>query len=321
MSHYINVHFYLVIVVLVIYFPRDIVSFSLTKIGHVPTNGAAGFEQFAIRNKSYLISANFWDGVDRSMGAYSTMYSIERFEDSKIHFQQIQQMRSRGAHGADHFIYDTGLRTINLVVIPSYYGCERGVSCASTIVYCFYCNPIQNYLEPEFTEAAQIQSSGPSQTDHFSHSDRTYIVVAENFVSSLAVHQLFSNTNEEGIIQLETVKTQTLPVTGVAACAIAAIGDKLLLIGASYYDNGWETHSPVFSFNPVTNMFNPNPIQNIPTTGAHDVETIEYEGNHYLCFSEDRSKDSVLISSNVDLSYCYQSYILMMLIINMNFCD
>jgi hypothetical protein len=60
------------------------------------------------------------------------------------------------------------------------------------------------------------------------------------------------------------------------------------------------TKSMVFRLEPIDDTrFAFYPHQTIFTSGAHDAETISFNGMHFLFFSEDRSDSSTEISSHV----------------------
>ena len=275
---------------------NDNSSFRMREVGSIITLGGAGFEAFRIDGETFLASANFWDGVSGDMSAYSSVHAVRQGVDDDLTFPLVQKMMTYGAHGADHFVVnfyadsqDTQL--MDILVVPSYYGCNRGDSCPSTHVYYNW-----DKILRQFTSVLMLNTSGPSQSDHFSRHGDFFLVISENFVSALTVFQLAVNS-ENNDVSLTAVKTQGLHVPGIAACAIAEIDERLYLIGASYHNNGWQTFSLVYKWNDSDRSF--YEVQRIRTTGAHDVETIEYMNQHFLIFSEDRSRDSVRISSNV----------------------
>lgn len=103
------------------------------------------------------------------------------------------------------------------------------------------------------------------------------------------------NNNLKPKIKVE--KTQEFLIPGVASCATITINNELYLIGASYYNIGWETISIVYKFNNIDKLFYKH--QSILTTGPHDVETISFNGKYFLFFSEDRNDISSHINSNM----------------------
>ena len=77
-------------------------NFSLTKAADIKTFGAAGFEFFAIGARSFICSANFWDGVDPLMRAQSQIFEIFSHE-RMLSFQILDEFTTMGAHGCDYF--------------------------------------------------------------------------------------------------------------------------------------------------------------------------------------------------------------------------
>ena len=198
-----------------------------------------------------------------------------------------------------------------MLVIPSYYGCERGDSgsaCSATHIY-YNWDPISL----KFVDTLSVVSSGPSQSDHFTTaSNVTYLLLAENFASQLSVYRLSTSTFSSSSSispfraqrpMLHAEKIQSIPVPGIAACATTVIDSIIHIIAASYHDSGWQTHSPVYLWNETLLSF--SLLQTLPTIGAHDAETIEFQVNHFLVFSEDRNKDTVHISSNVSSLFIF----------------
>ena len=152
--------------------------YSITKAGDIKTFGAAGFEFFTIGEKSFICSANFWDGIDRDMKANSQIFEVFSYE-GELNFQPLDEFTTMGAHGCDYFsmknqhygkkslLYKCNILSkfvmfhLNLVTVPSYYGCkenERTDSCKNVHVLRYHDN--QN----RFEVVNEISSRGPSQT-------------------------------------------------------------------------------------------------------------------------------------------------------------
>ena len=261
----------------------------LVPAGIVQTRGAAGFSAFSVQNLTFLASANFWDGVDNNMSANSTVHKVE-YSENGLNFALVQNMYSRGAHGLDYFevpsFADNAQEIHRCLLIPSYYYCAVGTKCPATKVY-LWVNSIG-----KFTEAAAIDSAGPSQTAHFRVGKKVFITIAENFASVISIHELKS---VNGV--LTTSLVQELGVAGVAACAVHTINQRVYLVAASYHDRGWRTRSKVYIFDDNSHQF--VEVQQLSTHGAHDVEIVEFRGRHFLFFAEDRDNTGPLINSNV----------------------
>ena len=256
------------------------------------TYGAAGAEYFSIDNVSYMAVANFWDGVDPTMGAFSRVYEVIFDAADTISFRLVQQFLSHGAHGVDFFSINLHHEMFHLLVIPNYYACDRNQpTCISTKVYQW------NRDTSMFIEAFGLPGAGASQTDHFTYLDFTYLVVVENFQSQMSVYKLLYSYDNKSRTIIQPKKIDLLPLSGAAACAISNINGDVYLVGASYYDNGWSTESIVYLFNPTNEKF--MNYQKLATYGAHDAETIYYNGSYFLFFSEDRNQHTPLVSSKV----------------------
>lgn len=46
----------------------------LHEVAKIKTDGAAGFEHFTEGQSHFLVVPNFWDGIDRNMGADTKVY-------------------------------------------------------------------------------------------------------------------------------------------------------------------------------------------------------------------------------------------------------
>ena len=303
-------------------------SLTLTQVGSITTQGGAGFEHIILDKKHYIASANFWNGIDTKMSAQSSLHAVEQLSSSNglLSFPSVQSFMSYGGHGVDHFRVhvrnsmveeresmdevEVGvgecregsicgwIQEMDLLVIPSYYGCKRGqTECNATHVYYHWNSSIH-----QFMDSISIPSSGPSQTDHFSTNRNSYLLIAENFINQLTMYRMDAMRIGTDDIDLQAVKVQGVIVPGIAACATAVIDGNTYVIAASYHDRGWQTTSTVYRLDEDSDALVIH--HTIPTTGAHDVETIEYHGNHFLIFSEDRNSESVLISSNVSDIEC-----------------
>jgi hypothetical protein len=88
-----------------------------------------------------------------------------------------------------------------------------------------------------------------------------------------------------------------MSLNGVAAICVSNIDGNIILVGASYHNEGWETKSPVYILDKDNQAF--HLVQSIPTVGAHDVDNFYYKGNHFLIFSEDRNSKTSRIQSGV----------------------
>lgn len=280
---------------------------SLQHVGSIRTEGGAGFESIEMDGKHYIASANFWNGVDRKMGAESSLHSIELGENGHLQFPIMQRFISQGGHGADHFRVpltrphissargdeESGLRQFTeVLVIPSYYGCDRGdLMCNATNIYYHWDSHIH-----QFASTLSLQSSGPSQTDHFYSKESVFLIISENFVNSLSLYRMASVATVTEVT-LQAVKIQSITVPGIAACATDVIDGVVYVITASYHDRGWQTTSTVYRWDNEVEILKTH--QTLSTTGAHDAETIEYQEKHFLVFSEDRNRDTVLIDSNI----------------------
>jgi hypothetical protein len=264
-------------------------SVHLVPAGFVETRGAAGFSSFSFGNITYLVSANFWDGVDKKMAAYSTVH-IVKYTQNDLNFELAQSIYSRGAHGVDYLEIPSfdhiDQEVKKCIVIPSYYYCEVGKKCPATKIY--------SWVDAigKFTEAVAIDSTGPSQTVHFRVGRRVFIAIAENFASVVSIYELRS---VGGVITSSAV--QELGVAGAAACAVHTIAGCVYLVAASYHDKGWQTRSKIFALEESSLQF--QEVQQIITHGAHDAEMIEFRGRHFLIFAEDRDSGGSLINSNV----------------------
>jgi hypothetical protein len=183
------------------------------------------------------------DGVDRTMGAFTTVHSVEHGDNiGDVSFPVIQKIFTRGAHGADYFSMvqrspqGNFIGGLDFITIPNYYYCERDSKCNATALYQW------DILTHQFYEVATIPSSGPGQTDHFTNSYGTFIIIAENFANRLSIYRVNATIEKKVAVSMQKVVVslhQMLELNGVASCAIAQIDGIFYLIGASYHDRGW----------------------------------------------------------------------------------
>lgn len=278
-----------------------------TRLQHVltlPTLGSAGFTYFTQDLKSFLVSANFWDGKDTSMGAYSTLFQLQfhrkqsQTNDMVVHdvsFEMKQRFYGRGAHGVEVVDIPNTSESPSkrYLMFPNYYQCNTESNtqhCASLFIYQYH------ELKQQFVIFHKLMTSGPSQTTSFTSHGFTYLVVAENFASFLSLYQ-FTATSLTLLNQVE--------VAGIAAVAAITLSsssqEEIHIFSASYYDDGFsQTRSKVFRFNPQTKSF--EQLQVLLTNGAHDVEAINYHGQTFVHFSEDKDNNGPRIRSQVRLS-------------------
>ena len=280
---------------------------SISQIATIRTHGNAGFEFFSIDSIPYLAIANFWDGSDRSMGAFSEVISLHNNQQQSVmNYSKIMEIRTQGAHGADYFetplITDSSTPKVRrFLVFPNYYGCEeKNVPCKATTIL------VWNEETNQFDFFQSLRSDGPSQSDHFSIFNVQYLVLAENFSGKVSIYRYHERTD---IFVLE----QVLRCPGVAAIAVIVLQDHILLAAASYYDadNNWYTRSPIFIWQFTRNGNSPHRsnfqlMQQLPTQGAHDVEMIYVQDFHpngedglFMFFSEDRNHQGSRIDSQM----------------------
>jgi hypothetical protein len=118
--------------------------------------------------------------------------------------------------------------------------------------------------------------------------------VAENFANRVTIY-VFS------LESLNFEHFQTIHCTGVAALALSHSIEKedetIFLALASYHDDGWQTNSLVYRKG--SDEVNFKFVQRLSTQGAHDAEMINYKGETFLFFSEDRNETSAMIKSQL----------------------
>lgn len=95
-------------------------------------------------------------------------------------------------------------------------------------------------------------------------------MIAENFGSEVTVHKLLNRNPSGPVHDVVARHLQSLPIPGVAGCAVLEINSSWYLIAASYHDNGWRTQSKVFEFDARREAF--VEIQSLDSYGAHDAE-------------------------------------------------
>ena len=128
--------------------------------------GCAGFEFFEFGSAAYIASANFWDGHNEFMAANSSLFQVRVRSDINgkvdLNFHLTQEFLTHGAHGVDHFRLASESSFKEILIIPSYYECERSNhGCKSTLIYSW------NQFYHKFENVKSLKSGGPSQTDHF----------------------------------------------------------------------------------------------------------------------------------------------------------
>jgi EPTP domain len=275
-------------------------SIALREVASLATAGCAGFEHTVVRGANLLVAANFWDGVAPDMGADSVVYRIDS-SGRDLALKELQRIRGRGAHGADSF----AVGAERFLAIPSYYGCgsDRGPakdSCKSTQVLRF---DASRALEGGAGRGAgarrrRLATSGPAQTVSFAARDGTpFVVVGENFNDHVVLYRGSAAAGEPFALS----KHQSLRVPGAGSMAVAEAGDELLLVAASYHDNGWSTRSRVFradARSPAADLRFAE-SQTIDTNGCHDVELQRVGGELFLFLSEDRSPTGTRIESSL----------------------
>ena len=92
----------------------------------LPSLGSAGLKFFTDKKKkSFIASANFWDGVSRDMSAMSTVHDLTIMNDELLSVSSpVMNISTKGAHGIDAFETVDGTK---MVVIVNYYGCGGSV--------------------------------------------------------------------------------------------------------------------------------------------------------------------------------------------------
>jgi hypothetical protein len=285
----------------------------------VITHSATGFEYFRVGDHAFLAVANFWDGKSPDMEADSHVYSIS--ESSKPGFQSVVfSRRHKGAHGVDSF---QTLGGESFLVIPGYYDCGGNLeevqhtdklACLSTHVYSVESGGGDTV---KFTDFLSLKTAGPSQVDHFHWRGVTWMVVAENFADTVKIYR-FRTPQESGLPYGQFLPVQTLLCAGAAAVATATLADdRVILVCASYYydgwDDAWDTDSPVYVVDPadwpedgmsledaLLPIFHQKPIQYIPGHGVHDADIfVTGTGDVFLFMSEDRNASSSRIESHL----------------------
>ena len=267
---------------------NDHLQIKLTAVASIQTQGNAGWESFRINNSDYLSVANFWNGYSQDMSATSTVYNLSKLNNT-LELIKIFEFPSRGGHSVDFFEISESSKYL---VTTNYYQCipESDVPCDSITIYKW------NENLQTFNLFQYLKSKGPSQTDHFYFNNKHYIVVADNFANEIIIF-IFDTSL---ILWLEY---QRLPCIGIAAIAIAEMNNTngIILIGASYHNEGWSTQSFVYQMNHskynIHNQF--ILIQEINTYGAHDAELQFYNQQLFLFFSEDRNEQTSRIQSNL----------------------
>lgn len=218
------------------------------------------------------------------------LVTASRARGAPLYLTRTDAILGRGAHGADTFEFGGRL----LATIPSYYGCgsARGPAspdCASTEVLAFA--PEKSAFQRAFT----LATAGPSQTAHYvARGGAAFIIVAENFNDQICFFEVLRTG--------QPAKRGCVDVPGAGAMAVAEAGDDIILVAASYHDNGWSTRSRVFIADARgvgAGALAIKETQQIPTRGAHDAELALLDGALYLFFAEDRDDASPRIESSV----------------------
>ncbi len=216
----------------------------------------------------------------------------------RLSLREIKRYKTWGAHSVDYFEVnrtDLSGSKDRFLVTTNYYKCNDHKNNPEN---CFPVS-ILKYSPSDstkFKSSVELQARGPAQSDHFYYFEDTFLVVADNFASSVVIYKFMK---EEWIVY------QRIDCPGVAAIAVISIDNEVLLVAASYHNNGWSTKSPVYklSYKPETPLLDPNrmfkKIQDIETQGAHDVELLSYKGDVYLFISEDRNDLTAHIDSKI----------------------
>jgi len=282
----------------------------LHEVAKIKTDGAAGFEHFTEGQSHFLVVPNFWDGIDRNMGADTKVYFTWLSSSGALEMEETQRIRGQGAHGADVFTTQKGTR---LLTVPFYYGCgsNRGPAltgaheCASTLVMKW------NKVTSRFSETKRLHTAGPAQTNHFMTRDGTsFLLVGENLNDQVCLYRIEERTSSRpgagasasaSDTELEFVKHQCLAVPGSGSMAVAEAGEELVLVASSYHENGWATNSRIFKADARSSgrTLNFMETQLIETQGAHDTEVALVAGELFLFFSEDRSAQGPKVDSSL----------------------
>eukprot|EP00929_Paragymnodinium_shiwhaense_P078031 TRINITY_DN40355_c0_g1_i1.p1 TRINITY_DN40355_c0_g1~~TRINITY_DN40355_c0_g1_i1.p1 ORF type:complete len:454 (-),score=65.65 TRINITY_DN40355_c0_g1_i1:171-1532(-) len=249
----------------------------------VPTRGAAGWAHFAMDDEHYLAVANFFTsspGRQPRMETDSAVYKVRRKGGTSLQLEEVQRMKTVGAHGVEHFAH----KDRHYLAIPNYYG-------EDTAIY--------RWSGSKFEELQRIKTDGAGSVDVFRIGDQQMLGIAEFNVGVAAIHRLEGEYPKERF-----VPWQRVAAPGVGAMATLLVdskgGDKkLLLIAASYVtrQTGWRTRSPVFALNAAGTAFEPH--HDVGTIGAHDVEVTSVGSRHFVFFSNDKDERSTLQKSEL----------------------